>query len=228
MLLIQQLRFTGNREKKPRQAEVNNTKMDSGTTASGKVASSAAGGGSSRCFAPPRGGGPQTDLEAVMALLNEGVLRLERTKPMLQRALEDMRMQVWLSPDTDYVRHLKRVIDSLSHQMKFKVGITVCPESRYYQARYAYCLPSAQERDGVRYEGMIIIYVHAVRDVVGIMEHTFIHILKENVHLKNRLANVKVDFDNHIEFDHSDEETEAAPGPHSVYIVWGPPIPKCR
>ena len=224
IVFIQQLGLTENKEKKLRQAEVKNTKMDprSGTTASGKVASSAAGGGSSRIT------GPQTDLEAVMARLDKGVLRLERTKPMLQLALEDLRMQVWLSPDTDYVRHVRRVVDSLPHHMNFKVGITVCPEARYYHARYAYCLPSAQERDGVRYEGMIIVYVHAVRDVVGMMEHTFIHILKVNVHLKSRVANVKVDFDNHIEFDHSDEETEAAPGPHSFYIVWGPPIPKCR
>ena len=109
--------------------------------------------------------------------------------------------------------------------MKFKIGITVDPEWRYYEAPYAYCRPCSQNRDGVRYEGMIIVYAHPVRDVVCAFETSLITLFKENLHFKCRIANVKEDFDNHICFSDSDEEMEHAPGPHCLYISYGLPCP---
>ena len=153
---------------------------------------------------------------------------MDRCRPVLQNAIEDLRISVWLSKDTDIVRHVHKVVRSLPTQKKFKIGITEDPEWRYWRAPYAYTLPKSKEGDGVQYEGMILVYVHPVRDVVGAFETCLIDKYKEDILHKSRLANIKVDFDDHIRYDDSDEETEHGPGPHCLYIVYGEPGPKWR
>ena len=169
----------------------------------------------------------QTDWEAVKALLEDDVLRLERCEPMFTEALADMNTSVWLSKDKDYIRHIERVVASIPVEFKFKIGITVDPDNRYYRAHYAYDKQRAQERDGVLYSGMIIVYVHPYRSTVGMLETSTIDKYTRN-EFKHRCVNVKRDFDDHIRFDHSDEEKKSAPGPHCAYIVWGLPGPMRR
>ena len=171
--------------------------------------------------------GGQTDWEAVKALLEDDVLLLERCKPMFIEALADINTSVWLPKDKDYIRHIEQVVASIPLELKFKIGITVDPDYRYYGAHYAYDKPRAQEKDGVRYSGMIIVYVHPVRSTVAMLEVNMIHNFTTN-EFKRRCVNVKRDFDDHIRFNHSDEEKESAPGPHCVYIVYGLPGPMRR
>jgi len=172
--------------------------------------------------------GPQKELIEVMAVLPTKTTRMERCRPMLQNALEDLRISVWLSKDADIVRHVHKVVCSLPTQMKFKIGITEDPEWRYYEAPYAYTLAKYKERDGVQYEGMILVLVHPVRDVVAAFETCLINKYKEDILHKSRIANIKVDFDDHIRYDDSDEETEHGAGPHCLYIVYGESAPKWR
>ena len=169
----------------------------------------------------------QPDWEAVEALLEDDVLLLERCKPMFIEALADINISVWLPKDKDYARHMEQVVASLPLNLKFKIGITVDPDYRYYRASYAYNKLSAQERDGVRYSGMIIVYVHPVRSTVAMFEVNMIDKFTAN-EFKHRCVNVKRDFDDHIHFDHSDEEKTSASGPHCAYIVWGLPGPMRR
>jgi hypothetical protein len=180
---------------------------------------------------PSEGGGAhvpgQPDWEAVEALLEDDVLLLERCKPMFIEALADINTSVWLPKDKDYVRHMEQVVASIPLNLKFKIGITVDPDYRYYRASYAYNKLSAQERDGVCYSGMIIVYVHPVRSTVAMFEVNMIDKFTAN-EFKHRCVNVKRDFDDHIRFDHSDEEKTSASGPHCVYIVYGLPGPMRR
>jgi len=169
----------------------------------------------------------QTDWEAVKALLEDDVLLLERCEPMFIEALADINTSVWLPKDKDYTRHIQRVVASIPKEYKFKIGITVDPDNRYYGAHYAYSKHRAQERDGVLYSGMIIVYVHPIRSTVSMLEMSQIDKYTTN-EFKHRCVNVKRDFDDHIRFDHSDEEKKSAPGPHCVYIVYGLPGPLRR
>ncbi len=178
---------------------------------------------------PSEGGGAhvpgQPDWEAVEALLEDDVLLLERCKPMFIEALADINTSVWLPKDKYFARHMEQVVASLPLNLKFKIGITVDPDYRYYRASYAYNKLSAQEKDGVRYSGMIIVYVHPVRSTVAMFEADMIDKFTAN-EFKHRCVNVKKDFDDHIHFDHSDEEKTSASGPHCVYIVYGLPGPR--
>ena len=119
------------------------------------------------------------------------------------------------------------MVASLPLNLKFKIGITVDPDYRYYRASYAYNKLSAQERDGVRYSGMIIVYVHPVRSTVEMFEENMIDKFTAD-EFKRRCVNVKKDLDDHIRFDHSDEEKTSASGPHCAYIVYGLPSPVRR
>ncbi len=115
------------------------------------------------------------------------------------------------------------MVGSLPKDLHFKIGITVDPDRRFYSAPYAYLNPRTQERDGVSYVGMIIAYVDHRRDMVASAEHFMQANFKAYSSFKHRIANVRSEFDDHILFDDSDEENEAAPGPHCVYIVFGMP-----
>ena len=186
----------------------------------------------SRAARPPPAGACwlmwcQTDWEAVKALLEDDVLLLERCEPMFIEALADINTSVWLPKDKDYTRHIQRVVASIPVEFKFKIGITVDPDNRYYRAHYAYDKQRAQERDGVLYSGMIIVYVHPIRSTVSMLETSQIDKYTTN-EFKHRCVNVKRDFDDHIRFDHSDEEKKSAPGPHCAYIVYGVPGPMRR
>jgi hypothetical protein len=234
MVAVQQLRLTSSQYQDDAPVVVKKARLD-------LAVASPAGGSSSRDGPAPlmrwphrwpmeqHGfSGGQTDWKAVRALLDNKVLRLERCMPMFVNALEDPHISVWLPRDTHVVRHIKEVIASLSLEMMFKIGVTVCPVHRYREASYAYSKVHAQQRDGVCYEGMIIVYVHPVRDVICIFETCLICYCKGARLLSNRVANVKEDFDNHIKCDDSDEEAAAASGPHVLYIVWGKRRPKLR
>ncbi len=59
--------------------------------------------------------------------------------------------------------------------------------------------------------------------MVAIVEHFMQANFKANSNFKNRIANMRSEFDDHIRFDDSDEENKAAAGPHCVYIVFGMP-----
>ena len=180
---------------------------------------------------PSEGGGAhvpgQPDWEAVEALLEDNVLLMERCKPMFIEALADINTSVWLPKDKYLSRHMEQVVASLPLNLKFKIGITVDPDYRYYRASYAYNKLSAQERDGVRYSGMIIVYVHPVRSTVEMFEENMINKFTAD-EFKRRCVNVKKDLDDHIRFDHSDEEKTSASGPHCAYIVYGLPVPMRR
>ena len=73
-----------------------------------------------------------------------------------------------------------------------------------------------------------MVYVHPVRSVICAFETCLIVQYKKNEEFRNRLANVKEDFDDHITFEDSDEESVHAAGPHCLYITHGLPGPKHR
>ncbi len=74
--------------------------------------------------------------------------------------------------------------------------------------------PRPRERwSKLNYAGMIVAYVHTRRGMVAIVEHFMQANFKANSNFKNRIANMRSDFDDHIPFDHSDEEDKAATGP---------------
>ena len=165
----------------------------------------------------------QKDWESVAVLLDAKVLRLERTQPVFEEILSDARLSVWLAVGTDYIQHCKNVIFSLPPQKRIKIGITFCPNFRYYEAHYAYSKLWQQRQDGVRYEGMVIARCHVNREVVQAIEHGLIkHFL---LCLPTRIANKKQDEDQHINCDDiTDSEAEDGPGPFFLYFAYGDPM----
>jgi hypothetical protein len=163
----------------------------------------------------------QKDWAAVKKLLQPKTLRLERTEPMFKELLSDARIRVWLPRTKHYVQHCQCVVASIPNGHRFKIGITVCPNTRYYEAHYGYAKPRTQQRDLVRYSSMVVMYTHHSRDVIAMMEHALI--AHFHVHMKYRCANRKIDFDDHIRFDESaSSQAEDSPGPHSLYCCHGP------
>ena len=172
--------------------------------------------GSTGCFG-------QKNWEAVEKLLPPRTLRLERTFLMFEELLSDLHMQVCLPSDTFYIQHCKRVVATIPKDHRFKIGITVCPNYRYYEPHYAYSKPRAQERDRVRYCNMVVVFTHHSRDTIAMLEHTFIHHC--HTFLPRQCANKKLDYDDQHtrrgddESGSSDEPNSA--GPHSLYICHG-------
>ena len=220
MVKIQQLHFSGNLEKKIRKAETDPHRVPPVKCAKHRLAD-----GSRTHSISVRAADSQTDWESVRALLHPKVLKLERTRPEVTWALEDLCTTICLCKHTDYQGHLADVVLSLPKEMRFKVGITVNLRNRFYEARYAYSTPGAAHLDGIAYEGWILVYVHWNREVVSHVEHGAIKLFKHGQKGidTTRCANRKEDCDNHFVFDsQSDEEKPSAPGPHWVYIAWGP------
>lgn len=222
MVNIQRLRFSGNPQRIPIQS-VGPSRATPAERAERRLAD-----GSRTDPIHVRVDG-QTDWETFSALLTANTnglkkaLNLERTRSEVMWALEDQCTTIWLPRHTDYQKHIADVVVSLPKEMRFKVGITVHPRHRFYEAEYAYSTPYAQKMDGVAYEGWILVFVHPLREVVAQVEHGAIKLFKNGQRsiATNRCANRKEDCDNHIEFDQSDEESASAPGPHWVYIAWG-------
>lgn len=166
----------------------------------------------------------QKDWGAVSALLTPEVLGLERTISEVRWALEDTNTTIRLTATQDPIRHAVNVVRDLPDDMRFKVGITYQLEQRFYNVSYAYSMPSIHVKDGVIYEGWKLVYVHHIRQVVGMLEHALIKIFK--VYgvpgiAKERCANRLEIFDNNMNCEQSDEERSDAVGPHWVYITFG-------
>jgi hypothetical protein len=165
----------------------------------------------------------QKDWESIKKKLKRKTLQLERTKPMFEELLNDEHIWVCLPNNNFYIQHCHRILESIPKSNRFKIGITVCPNTRYYIAHYAYSKLRSQQRDHVKYDKMVVIYTHASRDVISMMEHALIVHCHSN--MPHRCANRKIDCDNHIRFDEScSSSDEHSPGPHSLYITYGPPL----
>ena len=169
----------------------------------------------------------QKTWKAVEKVLKPKTLRLERTKPMFEELLGDLRISINLPITLYYLPHCKQVVASLPQNHRFKIGITVCPNNRFYEAHYAYSKPRAQERDWVRYSGMIVLFTHYSRDTIAVMEHALITHFSQSLRqsMRYRCANRKTDVDDHIRFDEScSSDDEHSPGPHSLYVSHGKPM----
>ena len=169
----------------------------------------------------------QKTWEAVEKVIKPKTLRLERTKPMFEELLGDLRISINLPITHYYLPHCKQVVASLPQNHRFKIGITVCPNTRFYEAHYAYSKPRAQERDWVRYSGMIVLFTHYSREVIAVMEHALITHFSQSLRqsMRDRCANRKIDVDDHIRFDEScSSDDEHSPGPHSLYVSHGKPM----
>ena len=163
----------------------------------------------------------QKEWEAVKKVLPPKTLLLERTKPMFEELLTDEHIKVWLPSSTHYIQHCHRVVALIPRDYRFKIGITVDPSARYYESHYAYSKSRSQQRDQMRYNSMVVIYTHHSREVIAMMEHALITHFR--IHSPHQCANRKIDFDNHIRFDESgSSDNEHSPGPHSVYVCYGP------
>jgi hypothetical protein len=163
--------------------------------------------------------GGQNSWAMVKSVLTDKVLRLERTETMFKNLLDDLRISINLPNSTHYIQHAKGVIAAIHPAHRFKIGITNDPDTRYYHAHYAYRRSHVQERDGVRYSGMVVIFAHQSRDVIAMMEHALIaHWLQ---HAPHRCANRKTDFDNHINYDSGSESDHDSAGPHVLYVAHG-------
>ena len=151
---------------------------------------------------------------------------------MLQQILKDPSVRIWLPTKyNDMQQHVVEVVDSLllaRPSLRFKVGIAVCALSRYWHSGYGYCLPESHLRDGVRYEGMHVVWMHQTRMVVAMAEHCLENYFLVTPMYQHKCANVKSDIDDHVPGDESDDERPTAPGPHTLYISWGEPGPKYR
>ena len=169
----------------------------------------------------------QTTVRAVEARLSEHVNNMERSRPMHERILEEPRLRIWLPLNTKsnfVLQHVVAVVRALlvwRPSLMFKVGIAVDAYHRFHTADYAYMTPLSQLRDGVRYEGMHVVYIHPTRSVIAMLEHCAMNHFLELPEFKSHCANKKRDMDTHIAGDESDDDRYDAVGPHSVYIVWG-------
>ena len=94
-------------------------------------------------------------------MLSPQVLDLERTWHTFKDLLEDDRITVHLPKNTYCLPHFKSVAASLVQKgFQIKFGITNDPHERFCVRNYAYTKTYAQKRDGVRYTGMVVVFVH--------------------------------------------------------------------
>ena len=177
----------------------------------------------------------QKDWATVKAILTPQVLNLERTISEVQWALADSSTTIRLTDKKDVTQHVFEVVKTLPADMRFKVGITNELQNRFYDCSYAYSMPNTHAKDGVVYEGWILVYIDNQRRVVAMLEHNLIKMFTELevpgiINHKPRCANRLKIFDDRMECDQSDEEEERSDsrGPHWVYIAWGKWCPASR
>ena len=168
----------------------------------------------------------QLDWKSVSALLTPEVLLLDRTIPEVRWALEDPNTIIRLPEHSNIAQHCKNVIEALPRHWRFKVGVTAFLKKRFYEAKYAYSMPSEHKKDGVVYEFFILVLVDHARKSITITEHFLIHLFKVDSTAKDRCANRLIIHDDHWKAD-SDEEKPEAAGPHWVYFACGPPCRVC-
>ena len=177
----------------------------------------------------------QKDWATVKAILTTQVLNLERTRSEVQWALADCSTTIRLTDKKDVTQHVFEVVKTLPADMRFKVGITNELQNRFYDSSYAYSMPNTHAKDGIVYEGWILVYIDNQRRVVAMLEHNLIKMFTELeipgiINHKPRCANRLKIFDDRMECDQSDEEEERSDsrGPHWVYIAWGKWCPAFR
>jgi len=100
-------------------------------------------------------------------------------------------------------------------------GITADPAYRFNTPSYAYSKSKTQLRDGVRYEGMHVVYIKESRSEIALAEHLMMNHFLESLEFESHCANQKRNLDKSFVNDDSDEERYDAKGPHSLYIAWG-------
>lgn len=165
----------------------------------------------------------QRSWEEVAPLLSDSVACLERCKKVLQQILDDChRIYLWLPSDGRIDQHVKQVVRNLLPGHHFKIGITDNPPRRFYEPWYAYWKEHAKSKDRIAYEGMYVVYMHQSRSTVAMAEHCLISFYTNDCLFKKRCANRKDDLDDHIRHDESDEERSDSPGPHFLYVAFGP------
>lgn len=169
----------------------------------------------------------QTTLGDIEARLPDHIKFMQRSSQMHMAILEDPRMRIWLPGDNNIHEHVFDVVRALiswRSSLRFKIGISIDAVFRFSKASYAYLKPGSKLSDGVRYEGMHVVWVHQTRSTVAMAEHLLINVLLHS--FGSKIANKKKDMDiNQQNKDGSDDERYDAPGPHYLYIAWGEPGP---
>ena len=121
----------------------------------------------------------QKDWATVKAILTTQVLNLERTISEVQWALADCSTTIRLTDKKDVTQHVFEVVKTLPADMRFKVGITNELQNRFYDSSYAYSMPNTHAKDGIVYEGWILVYIDNQRRVVAMLEHNLIKMFTE-------------------------------------------------
>jgi len=169
----------------------------------------------------------QTTLRDIEARLPDQIKFMQRSSQMNKAILEDPLMRIWLPEDNNIHEHVFVVVRALlswRSSLRFKIGISIDAVFRFSKASYAYLKPGSKLSDGVRYEGMHVVWVHQTRSTIAMAEHLLINILLHS--FGSKIANKKKDMDiNQQNKDGSDDERYDAPGPHYLYIAWGEPGP---
>ena len=194
MVYIQQLRGTTSQELRKQPVQCQKSPTVTLCHQSGAAAAAAPAAAAATQTQRPPGPFGQTDWESVSALLDGKTKSLERCQPMIENALADLRLSVWLPRDKNIARHVEHVVRALPPAMRFKIGVTVDPDWRYYQADYAYCKQKSMLRDGVRYEGMIV--VPRAGSTHAVISPTIKKIRKKYGMLKNRSTSRRRQFAN--------------------------------
>jgi len=170
----------------------------------------------------------QTTMMDIEALLPDNIVFMERSRQMHERILNEPRLRIWLPHALHIHQHIVKVVRALlswRSSLRFKVGIAVDVHHRFHTAHYAYMKPQSHLRDGVRYEGMHVVYVHKTRSTIAMAEHMAINNLLDCKEFQSKIANKKTDLDTHIPGHESDDDRYDAVGPHYMYIAWGEPGP---
>lgn len=164
---------------------------------------------------------PGRKWEQVGALLTQKVLALPRTRQVVEQILTDHRISMNPCSNTFVIPHCRSVIAELPSTNRFKIGLTIDPDHRFYTASYSYNRKYIQEKDGVQYSNMIIVYVSHSRDVIAMLEHSLILYFKE--HNPRRCANRKIDVDINRQENSDSEDERKSDGPFFAYVVHGAP-----
>jgi hypothetical protein len=108
----------------------------------------------------------QSTWDEVAAILPQKVLRLDRSKDLVDEILRDEHITLHLCTHTYHVQHAQSVIAAIPRAYIFKIGITQDPSWRFYEAPYAYTnLYNIKRKDGVNYKHMFIINLSHSREV---------------------------------------------------------------
>ena len=164
----------------------------------------------------------QSTWEEVVSILDEKVLRLDRTSTMVEDILRDEHMTLHLCPHTYQVQHMLSLIANIPKALRFKIGVTADPEYRFYTAPWAYSWEFSKKKDRVDYEHMLIIYLSHSRKACAMTEAALI-VHSQSHYGVARCANRKNNVDETWRKRNQDSDSEDArgEGPFVVYIMVG-------